>query len=252
MRLKDKVAIVTGSSKGIGEGIARVFSKEGAKVVIVSRHPEEGIPVAKELGSDNGRAIYVQTDVADPKSIKNMINETVKAFGKLDIIVNNAGKNNPKSIEETSEEEWKFTMDTNLRSTFLCCQYALPHLKATKGNILIISSISAITGAFRQFAYGASKGGQIALSKNMATDLAPYGIRVNCLCPGVTQTQDMEDWFEAQGGKDVLLPMILAMTPLARLGTPEDIGKAALFLASDDASFVTGVTLCVDGGITKH
>jgi meso-butanediol dehydrogenase/(S,S)-butanediol dehydrogenase/diacetyl reductase len=138
MRLKDKVAIVTGSSKGIGLGIARAFAREGAKVVITSRHPEEGEPIAQELGSKDGNAIYIRTDVTKPEDITNMIDTTIKTFGKLDILVNNAGYFIAKNAEMLSQEEFEFLHNTNLRSTFLCCKYALPHLKETRGNIINI------------------------------------------------------------------------------------------------------------------
>ena len=250
MKLKDKVAIVTGSSKGIGEGIARVFSQEGAKVVVVCRNEKEGLSMAKQLGSDEGRAIYVKTDVTKSKSIQNLINTTIEEFGRIDILVNNAGYHISKNIEQTSEEEWDYIQKTNLYSTFLCSKYAVPHLKKTQGNIIHISSMVGLVGQPNATAYSATKGGQIAMAKNMAIDLAKYKIRVNVICPGWIQTPLVDDWFSQQEDEEAARKYIFAQHPIGRIGTIEDCGKAALYLASDDSDFVTGITLNLDGGIT--
>jgi NAD(P)-dependent dehydrogenase (short-subunit alcohol dehydrogenase family) len=250
MKLKDKVAIITGSSKGIGEGIARVFSKEGANVVVVCRHEGEGRKMAEELGGDQGRAVFIKTDVTDNISIKNMIDKTIDIFGKLDILVNNAGYHISKNIEETSEDEWEFIINTNLRSTFLCSKYAIPHLRKTKGNIINISSMVGLVGQPNAGAYSATKGGQISMSKGMAIDFAPDGIRVNVICPGWIQTPLVDDWFSQQPDPEASKKYIYDQHPLGRIGTIEECGKAALYLASDDAAFVTGITLNIDGGVT--
>ena len=250
MRLKDKVAIVTGSSKGIGEGIARVFSHEGAKVVVVCRTEDAGEKMAEELGASEGRAIFIKTDVTSSKSIQNMIDTTIKTFGKLDILVNNAGYHLSKNVEETSEQEWEFIINTNLRSTFLCSKYAIPHLRKTKGNIINISSMVGLVGQPNAGAYSATKGGQIAMTKGMALDFAKEGIRVNVICPGWIQTPLVEDWFSQQKDPEAARKYIFGQHPLGRIGTIEECGKAALYLASDDAAFVTGITLNTDGGVT--
>ena len=250
MKLKDKVAIITGSSKGIGEGIARVFSQEGAKVVVVCRNQSEGQKIASELGSAQDRALFVKTDVKSSESIRELINTTIEHFGRLDILVNNAGYHISKNAEETSEEEWEFIQNTNLRSTFLCCKYAIPHLRKTKGNIISISSMAGLIGQSRATAYLATKGGQIAMSKGMALDLAHDGIRVNVICPGWIQTPLVEDWFSQQKNPQVEREYVYKKHPLGRIGFIEECGKAALYLASDDAAFVTGITLNIDGGIT--
>ena len=198
MKLKDKVAIVTGSSKGIGKGIAQVFSDEGAKIVIVCRNEEEGTAMAKQLGGEKGRAIFVKTDVSDSEAIQNLINTTVKEFGQIDILVNNAGYHISKNIEQTTEEEWDFLQKTNLYSTFLCSKYAVPHLKKTKGNIINISSMVGLVGQPNSVAYSATKGGQISMTRSMAIDLAEYKVRVNAICPGWIQTPLVDDWFSQQ------------------------------------------------------
>lgn len=250
MRLKDKVAIVTGSSKGIGEGIARIFSREGAKVVVTCRTEKDGLEMARELGSDKGRALFVKTDVTNTDDIQNLIAKTVSTFGKIDVLVNNAGYHLSKNAEETSEEEWTFIQDTNLRSTFRCCKYALPHLKKTKGNIINISSMVGVVGQPNAAAYAATKGGQIALTKNMAIDFAPFGVRVNVICPGWIQTPLVEDWFSQQKDPDAARKYIYSVHPLGRIGTIEECGYLAAFIASDEALFITGARFDIDGGVT--
>ena len=250
MKLKDKVAIVTGSTRGIGQGIAQVFSREGACVSVVARSEEAGEKMADELGARKNRAIFIKTDVSDSTSVQNMIKTTVDTFGKLDILVNNAGYHISKNVEETSEEEWEFIINTNLRSTFLCSKYALPHLRKTKGCIITISSMVGLVGQSNAGAYSATKGGQIAMSKGMALDFAKDGVRVNVICPGWIQTPLVDDWFGQQDDEKKARDYIFKAHPLGRIGTSEECGLAALYLASNDAAFVTGITLNIDGGIT--
>lgn len=250
MKLKNKVAIITGSSKGIGEGIARVFSKEGANVVIICRNVKMGQKMADELGAKEGRAIFVKTDVTKSRDIQNMINKTVETFGKLDILVNNAGYHLSKNAEDTSEDEWEFIQNTNLRSTFLCSKYAMPHLKKTKGNIINISSMVGQVGQPNAAAYSATKGGQIAMTKNMAIDFAPDAVRVNVICPGWIATPLVEDWFGQQKDPEAARKYIYAQHPLGRIGTIEECGYLAAFLASNEALFITGAVFDIDGGVT--
>lgn len=250
MRLKDKVAIITGSSKGIGEGIARVFVKEGAKVVITCRHEADGLKIADELGAQKGKSIFIRADVTKSQDIQNLIKIAVDKFGKLDILVNNAGYHISKNAEETSEEEWEFIQNTNLRSTFLCSKYAMSHLKKTKGNIINISSMVGVVGQPNAGAYSATKGGQIAMTKNMAIDFAPFGIRVNVICPGWIATPLVEDWFSQQDDPDAARKYIYGQHPLGRIGTIEECGYLAAFLASDEALFITGARFDIDGGVT--
>ena len=250
MKLKDKVAIVTGSSKGIGAGIAKVFSDEGAKVVVTCRTEEAGRKVAEELGAAQGRALYIKVDVTKSQNVQDMIGEAVACFGKLDILVNNAGYHISKNVEETSEEEWEFIQNTNLRSTFLCSKYAIPHLRKTRGCIINISSMVGVVGQPNAAAYSATKGGQIAMTKNMAIDLAPDGIRANVICPGWIQTPLVEDWFGQQDDPDASREYIYSQHPLGRIGTVEECGRLAAFLASEEAQFITGARFDIDGGVT--
>ncbi len=250
MRLANKVAIVTGGSKGIGSGIARVFCAEGAAVVIASRGPEEGNRMVAELEASGGRAWYAPTDVTDSPSIQAMIQGTVQRYGRLDILVNNAGYHLSKNVEQTSEQEWEFIINTNLRSTFLCSKFAIPHLRRTRGNIINVSSMVGLVGQPNAGAYSASKGGQIAMTRGMALDFAADGIRVNALCPGWVQTPLVEDWFSQQKDPEASRRYIFGAHPLGRIGTVEECGQAAAYLASAEAAFVTGITLNLDGGIT--
>jgi NAD(P)-dependent dehydrogenase (short-subunit alcohol dehydrogenase family) len=250
MRLKDKVAIITGSSKGIGEGCARVFAKEGAKVVITSRHEDEGQKMANRINNEGGIAIYIKVDVSNSKLVQNMINKTISEFGKLDILVNNAAYHISKNIEQTSEEEWDFIIDTNLKSVFLCSKYAMPHLRKTKGAIINMSSMVGLVGQSNAGAYSATKGGIIAMTKGMALDFAKGGIRVNCICPGWIETPLVADWFSQQEDEEKAREYIYSAHPLGRIGTIEECGKVALFLSTEDSSFMTGSIITVDGAVT--
>jgi len=249
-RLKDKVAIVTGSTKGIGEGIARCFHAEGAKLVITSRHEDEARAMAEELGMKEGRAIYVCADVTKEEDIKLLIKKTIEAFGKLDVLVNNAGRFIVGNCEEITDDEWMTIHKTNLRSTFLCSKYAIPYLKETKGNIVNVSSMAGIAGFVKSAAYSPTKAGQLALAQGIALDLGQYGIRANCICPGHIMTPLADDWYVQMGDDGSLLQAVVDRHPLKRRGTIYDCGWAAVYLASDEASFVTGVALPVDGGVT--
>jgi NAD(P)-dependent dehydrogenase (short-subunit alcohol dehydrogenase family) len=250
MRLLDKVAIVTGSSKGIGEGIAREFSREGAKVVVVCRHEEQGKKMAAEFGEAEGRAVFIRTDLTKSEEVRALIDKTIETYGKLDILANNAGYHISKNVEQTTEDEWEFIQNTNLRSTFLCSKYAIPHLRKTKGNIINISSMVGLVGQSNAGAYSATKGGQIAMSRGMALDFAKDGIRVNVICPGWIDTPLVDDWFSQQKDPEAARKYIFGRHPLGFIGTIEDCGKAAVYLASSDSAFVTGITLNIDGGIT--
>ncbi len=250
MRLKGKVAIITGSSKGIGQGCARVFAKEGAAVVVVSRTGAPGLAMAKEIQGKGGKAIYVQTDVSQSEQVQNMIKRTIEEFGRLDILINNAGYHISKNVEETSEEEWDFIINTNLKSVFLCSKYAIPHLRKTKGCIINMSSMVGLVGQSNAGAYSATKGGIVAMTKGMALDFAKDGIRVNCICPGWIRTPLVDDWFSQQPDEQKSREYINSVHPLGRIGTIEECGRIALFLATEDSFFMTGSILTVDGGVT--
>ena len=251
MVLKDKVAIITGGGRGIGKGIAEAFIHEGACVIIADKNEANGSEVVetlKQIKPDG--ALFIKTDVTSSESIQKMINDTIKSFGQIDILVNNAGYHISKSVENTSEDEWEYIINTNLRSTFLASKYSIPHLRVTQGCIINISSMVGIVGQNNAGAYAASKAGQLGLTRNMALDLAADKIRVNAICPGWIQTPLVEDWFSQQPDPEESKKHIFSIHPLGRIGTVEDVGKAAVFLASDHSSFITGTEIKIEGAIT--
>lgn len=250
MKLKDKVAIVTGAAMGIGSGIAKTFSREGALVVIADINESVSQNTLKDIRLNSKNSIFIRTDVKKSDDIQGMIKETIKTFGKLDILVNNVGYFISKNVEDTSEEEWDFIQNTNLKSTFLCCKYVIPYLRTTKGNIINISSMVGVQGMFNSAAYSATKAGQIALTKGMAIDFGPIGIRVNAICPAYISTPLAEDWWNQIKDGKILKKQTIERIPVKRFGTIEECGQAALFLASDDASYITGAVLSIDGGVT--
>jgi NAD(P)-dependent dehydrogenase (short-subunit alcohol dehydrogenase family) len=250
MKLKNKVAIITGSAKGIGKGCALVFAEEGAKVVIVDIDEKSGEQTVKEIAERNGISKFIRTDLTRSNDVQSMITNVISTFGQIDIMFNNAGYHISKNVEVTSEDEWDFIINTNLKSVFMCCKYSIPHLRKTKGCIINMSSMVGLIGQSNAGAYSATKGGIVAMTKGMALDFAKDGIRVNCICPGWVHTPLVEDWFSQQKDPQKAREYIYSVHPLNRIASSEEIGKAAAFLASDEASFVTGIALPVDGAVS--
>ncbi|MDO1604657.1 SDR family NAD(P)-dependent oxidoreductase [Lactobacillus sp. YT155] len=246
MHLKNKVAIVTGAASGFGEATSKLFAQHGAKVVAVDYDLDKLQAVVKEINDQGGEAIAIKADVSSAKDVEGFVNEAVTKFGKLDIIFNNAGIFIPGTAEEVTEEQWDKVINIDLKSVFLGTKYALPHLKKTKGVILNTASAGGIIGFPQAVAYGASKGGVISLTKAVAVDYAKDGIRANAICPGTGETGLTKEVLE----DDNMRNGFLAPIPLKKFAQPDDVAKAALYLASDMASYVTGVALPVDGGWT--
>ncbi len=252
MGLKNKVAIITGASFGIGKATAFAFAREGARLILASRSKEPGEKVAREIRTQRGKAIYVSTDVSKTESVKRMIEIAIDEYGKLDVLFNNAGvRASIINVVDLTEEEFDRTIDVDLKGVFLCCKYAIPHMiKNGGGSIINCSSTSAFVGQRLQGAYNAAKGGVELLTKCMALDFARYNIRVNTVCPSWVRTEmnrkqlasfTQENWDEVN-----------RLHPLGRIGEPQDVAPAVVYLASNESSWVTGTSIMVDGGYTAQ
>jgi len=245
-RLQDRTAIVTGGVGGIGLATSRRFAEEGAKVVVVDLDDDKGAAVAAELGG-----LYVRCDVTDPEQVDAMVARTVEAYGSVDIAFNNAGISPPDddSILDTGLEAWRRVQEVNLTSVYLCCKAVLPQMRAQgKGSIINTASFVAVMGAATsQISYTASKGGVLSMSRELGVQFAREGVRVNALCPGPVNTPLLTELFAADPERAARR---LVHVPMGRFGEPEEIASAVLFLASDDASFITANTFLVDGGIS--
>ncbi|MES9684017.1 glucose 1-dehydrogenase [Gottfriedia acidiceleris] len=246
MRLKDKVAVITGGGSGIGRATAIRFAKEGAKIVIADINEVTGEETLGVINQQNQEAIFIKTNVAESKSIQNLMKRAVEHFGRIDILFNNAGIGNSevRSVD-LAEEEWDQVIDINLKSVFLGIKYAMPELKKS-GNGVIINTASLLGLKGRKYvsAYNASKGGVVLLTQNAALEYGKYNIRVNAIAPGIIDTNIIKEWKNDERKWSILS----RANALGRIGSPDEIASAALFLASDEASFVTGATLSVDGG----
>jgi NAD(P)-dependent dehydrogenase (short-subunit alcohol dehydrogenase family) len=252
MRLENKVILVTGAGSGMGRVAAETFAREGAKIIANDYAPDtlqETVATVRDAGGD---IIGIPGNVAMRADIQQVIAEGVRAFGRLDVLYNNAGimPSEDTSVEDTSEETLERVLDVNLKGVFLCCKYGIPELlKAGGGSIINIASFVAIVGCtVPQDAYTASKGGVISLTRSLAVQYGPRGIRANALCPGPVETPLLRQLWTSDEERNKRLRRI----PLGRFGTPEDIVNAGVFLASDESSWITGNTFLVDGGITVN
>ena len=244
LRIKDKVAIITGSGRGIGKAIALRFAEEGAKIVINDVNQETGNKTADLIQSKGHAAIFTLADVTDPKMVETLVTGTIRSFGKIDILVNNA----ICSTNDVLENNWDSNLNVILKGTQHCSQTIIPEMKkGSGGSIINIASVNGLIGLQGIHAYSASKGAIISLTKSLAISHGADNIRVNCICPGTIQTEVWEPMIERNPN---ILNDIIPHYPLHRIGTPIDIANAALFLASDESSFATGATFTIDGGLT--
>lgn len=249
MRLQGRVALITGGTSGIGEASAALFAEEGAKVTITGHDLKRGNDVADRIIKNGGKALFLRADVRNAAECVDAVNQTLNAYGRLDILFNNAGVFFPHTAVDCSEEEWDLQMDVNLKGTFLMSKAALPQMIEQRSGVIINNSSGwGIAGGDSAVAYCASKGGVVLLTKAMAIDHGRQGIRVNCICPGDVNTPMLPEDARMRGLKWEVYLAGCANRPLGRIGTTEEIAKAALFLASDDSSFMTGAALVVDGG----
>ena len=244
-RLKDKIAVITGSGKGLGEAIALLFSREGAKIVVFDIDEPAGRETVEQIQEQGGEAIFVHGDVSNPVDAVRLIDAAVNAYGSTDILVNNAGVHVDRTVANTTEEEWDQILGVNLKGVFLCSKAAIPQMRRQGGgNIICISSISGLIGQLNQAAYNASKHGIIGLVRCMAYDHAQENIRANAICPGVMNTP-----LVASVPEEHIAPY-RKTSLLERFAEPSEVANAALFLASDESSYVTGSAMVVDGGYT--
>lgn len=252
MRLAGKTAIVTGAAKGIGAATAKRFSQEGAKV-IVTDIMESGIGVAEEIQNLGGDAHFFQMDVSQSDQVQSLIDYTIEKYGSLHVLCNNAAVNLPGRVEDIDEATWDRTMNVNLKSMYLTCKYAIPHLrKAGGGSIVNIGSANSFVAEKFLTAYVASKGGILMFTKAVALDYAKENIRANCICPGWLSTGFNDAHAALQGGLEHVLSCLPDFQPIGRAIEPEEIANVALFLASDESSAMTGSAVVVDGGFSAQ
>ena len=251
MQLEGKVALVTGGGTGIGAAVARRFAAEGARVVVLGRRPEPIEAVAAEIGG-----VAVSGDAAVAADARRAVEAAVKRFGGLDVLVASAGGEGGRSVTEVGDETWRAGLEANLTSAFVCSREALPELIAGgSGSIVIVSSVAGVLTGPEMAGYTTAKHALIGLTRSLAVDYGPRGVRANALCPGWTRTpmseREMDDLAGRRGvSREEAYALVSAQLPLRRVAEPEEIAAACLFLASDDASFVTGAVLLADGGST--
>jgi NAD(P)-dependent dehydrogenase (short-subunit alcohol dehydrogenase family) len=252
MKLKDRVGIVTGGAKGIGWGIVKVLVQEGVKVVIVDWDEKGGKATEEEMRKAGGDVMFVKCDVSNEDEVQAMVKATLDRYGKIDILVNNAGIGVYKTLLDTSSEDWDRCLSVNLKGQFLCSKYTIPHMqKLGKGAIVNISSVHSFQTVNGVAPYCASKGGITSLTRNMAIDYGPT-IRVNSIAPGWVLTPLIQSIFDGYDDPADQRRQVEKRQVMKRIGQPEDIGYAVAFLVSDEASFITGTQLFVDGGLTAQ
>jgi NAD(P)-dependent dehydrogenase (short-subunit alcohol dehydrogenase family) len=254
VRLRNKVAIITGGSSGIGRATAVLFAKEGANVVIGDIDVSGGEETASLIKKEKGDVLFIKTDVSKAAEVQNMVKRTVEKYGRIDILVNNSGVVRVGSLDDYSEDDFDLLFRTNVKGIFLCCKYAVPYMKKQKSGVIVnLASIAAHVGQVNHSLYCASKAGALAITRALALDLAPFNIRVNSMSPGATDTpmlrsdvakqakqrnmdpEDLKKEFEAQG-------------VMGRWAKPEEVATGILYLASDDSSYMTGADILIDGG----
>jgi NAD(P)-dependent dehydrogenase (short-subunit alcohol dehydrogenase family) len=250
MKLKDRVAVITGAGSGIGRASAREFAREGARVAVADINAAGAQETADQIKAQGGSALAIPTDVADPNSVQHLVQGTLQAYGQVDVVFSNAAIQVSKTVEETTVEEWNREMAVNVGGIFLCAKFFLPYLRRTQGSIINMASVNGFFVEPLCAGYCATKGAIIALTKALAIDHGKEGIRVNCICPGYIDAGLAWGYFEAQSDPAAAREAAGKLHALWRIGKPEEVGRVAVFLASDDASFMTGSVIVVDGGLS--
>jgi NAD(P)-dependent dehydrogenase (short-subunit alcohol dehydrogenase family) len=252
MRLADKVTLITGSGSGIGRSTALLFAEEGAKVIVNDVSEENGAETVRLIRENGGEAHFIRADVTNPESVSAMIDEALGRYAHIDVLFNNAGISQVGALHEVEPDAWDRTMQVNIRGVYLPSKYAIPHMmKRRSGSIINMSSCIAEIGLARRAAYAATKGAVLALTKSMQVDYAPYNIRVNALLPGTILTPFVENYLRTSyDDPEKAIEGLKKRQLSGDLGRPEDVAKAALFLASDESKFMMGSPLYIDGGAT--
>ena len=250
MKLNGKVAIVTGAASGIGRGCAIAFATEGAKVTVVDIDAIRGEETVAKITASGHQAVFTKADVASESEVQQMIDNTVSRWGKLDILFNNAGVVLVKPLEQTTEAEWDRVMSINVKATFLAVKHALPHMRRNGGGaILNTGSVGSFTGQLLTPAYSASKGAVALLTKSLALDYGRDRIRVNCICPGITDTPMLREHMGHGAEGEARIRTRLSRVPTGEILSPADIARAAVYLVSDESAGITGILHVVDGGM---
>ena len=250
-RLENKVAFITGAGRGIGRAIAHKMAHEGAMVVLAEIDFESAQSAAEELLKQDCQALAIQTDITRETEVQAAVSRAIGRFGRVDILVNNAGKNFNYDATTMSEADWDNALNVDVKGAWLCCKHVLPSMKTAKaGSIINIASVHARITAPKHFPYAAAKSALVGLTRNLALDYAPYNIRVNAICPGWVRTAMVQSWFDQQSDPKAAEDRVLSFQPLRRIGTPEEIANFVAFVASDEASFITGAELVIDGGMS--
>ena len=252
MRLQEKVVLITGSAGGMGKAAAELFAREGASIIVTDVVADAGEETARDIREAGGKAIFVKADVSKEDDVKQLVARGIDAFGSIDVLYNNAGimPTDDGGVTDLSEVVWDRIMDVNLKSAFFCTKHVVPHmLEKKKGSIINVASFVAVMGsATSQISYTASKGGVLAMSRELGVQYARSGIRVNALCPGPVNTPLLKELFAKDPERAARR---LVHVPVGRFAEPEEIAAVVAFLASDDASFITASTFLVDGGISS-
>ncbi len=250
-RLENKVAFITGAGRGIGQAIAQKMAHEGAMVALADIDLESVQSATEELLKQDCQALAIQMDITHETEVQAAVDRVMERFGPVDILVNNAGKNFHYDATTMSEADWDNAMNVDVKGAWLCCKHILPSMIAAKvGSIINIASVHARITAPSHFPYAAAKSALVGMTRNLALDYAPYNIRVNAICPGWVRTAMVQEWFDQQIDPKAAQERVLSFQPLQRIGTPEEIANFVAFVASDEASFITGAELVIDGGMS--